>query len=116
MEDSTPRSPLPPPPPPPAREEPSDIAAIEVDASDSGAPEPVALDPRRAYEVLEIRTPLEEFDAYVRARVETLTRLGDASRAELTSEALELGRRALARVTGAPYIPLADRKTGETSR
>src|SRR5205814_3783696 len=78
----------------PEKEHPSDIAAVEDDDA-------AALDPRRAYEVLEIRTPLEEFEAYVRARIETLTRLGDTKKAEVTSSALELGRRALARVTGA---------------
>jgi hypothetical protein len=58
------------------------------------------LDPRRAFEVLEIRTPLEEFEAYVRARIDTLSRLGEPDKANLAAEALELGRRALARVTG----------------
>ena len=55
---------------------------------------------RRAYEVLEIRTPLEEFEGYVRARIDTLSRLGETEKAELAAKALEVGRRALARVTG----------------
>lgn len=82
---------------PAAKEHPSDIAAIEDDSDEPVSPE---LDPRRAYEVLEIRTPLEEFEGYVKARVDTLVRLGDSEKAELTAEAMELGRRALARVTG----------------
>jgi hypothetical protein len=84
------------------RESPSDIAAIIDEDDDAAHGE---LDPRRAFEVLEIRTPLEEFDAYVRARVDTLARLGDSKKAELTAAALDLGRRALARVTGAPLNP-----------
>ncbi len=58
------------------------------------------LDPRRAFEVLEIRTPLEEFESYVRARIDTLSRLGESGKADLAAQALELGRRALSRVTG----------------
>jgi len=81
------------------KEHPSDIAAIENDSDEPISPE-TELDPRRAYEVLEIRTPLEEFDAYVQARIDTLLKLGDNPRAELTSKALELGRRAIGRVTG----------------
>jgi hypothetical protein len=81
---------------PAAKDVPSDVAAI-VDDENSSEGE---LDPRRAYEVLEIRTPFEEFDAYVRARIDTLSRLGEADKAELAAQALELGRRALARVTG----------------
>ncbi|MEZ0230369.1 MAG: hypothetical protein ACAI25_17230, partial [Planctomycetota bacterium] len=81
-----------------AKEHPSDIAAVE-DEGDEPLPE-ASLDPRRAYEVLEIRTPLEEFESYVRARIDTLSRLGDSERAAVTAEALELGRRAIARVTG----------------
>lgn len=41
---------------------------------------------------LAIRTPIEEFEAYVRSRVETLARLGEAPRAEMLLAALELGR------------------------
>ncbi len=81
-----------------AKEHPSDIAAVE-DEGDEPLPD-AALDPRRAYEVLEIRTPLEEFESYVRARIDTLARLGDTERAGITAEALELGRKAIARVTG----------------
>lgn len=80
------------------KESPSDIAAVE-DEGDEPLPES-SLDPRRAYEVLEIRTPLEEFESYVRARIDTLARLGDSEKAGLTAEALELGRKAIARVTG----------------
>ena len=83
-------------PPHAGKEAPSDVAAL---LEDEGTGSDV--DPRRAYEVLEIRTPLEEFDAYVRARIDTLSRLGDAERAALTAEALELGRTALGQVTGA---------------
>jgi hypothetical protein len=82
-----------------AKDAPSDVAAIVDDLEEEhAAGEP--LDPRRAYEVLEIRTPLEEFESYVRARIDTLSRLGETEKAELATQALELGRRALARVTG----------------
>jgi hypothetical protein len=87
--------------PNPIKEAPSDIAAIAEDEDqDEEGTLATELDPRRAYEVLEIHTPLEEFEAYVGARIETLTRLGETAKAELTASALELGRRALARVTG----------------
>lgn len=79
---------------------PAPLAPIETAAgepNEDGAP---ALDPRRAYEVLEIRTPLEEFESYVRARIDTLSRLGETDKAELAAKALEVGRRALSRVTG----------------
>lgn len=56
----------------------------------------------RAHECLEIRTPLEEFETYVRARIDTLNRLGERERAEVTVAALELGKRRLARITGVP--------------
>jgi hypothetical protein len=84
--------------PRPRKEHPSDVAAIDEELLATEGD----LDPRRAYEMLEIRTPLEEFEAYVRARIETLGRLGDTEKSHLTAEALELGRKALARVTGAP--------------
>ncbi len=81
------------------RDHPSDVAAIADDSGETPALEH-DLDPRRAYEVLEIRTPLEEFEAYVKARIDTLMKLGDNAKAALTGEALELGRRSLGRVTG----------------
>jgi len=77
-----------------------------ADGDEEGAK---ALDPREAYEVLEIRTPLEEFDAYARARAATLSHLGDAEKADLAMRALELGRRALMRVTGS--APIQDPRT-----
>jgi hypothetical protein len=90
------------PPPRPPKEAPSDVAAIVDDDLEQLHQAEAAgeLDPRRAYEVLEIRTPLEEFEGYVRARIDTLSRLGEQDKAELAAEALDLGRRALARVTG----------------
>jgi hypothetical protein len=100
-----------PPAPKPAqssKEHPSDIAAIE-DEGDEPLPDSPDADARRAFEVLEIRTPLEEYESYVRARIDTLARLGDTERAGLTAEALEIGRKAIARVTGvaAPEKPQA---------
>lgn len=85
------------------------VLSDEEEAAVEGGGEGPELDPRRAYEVLEIRTPLEEFDAYARARIETLARLGEAERAEITAAALELGRRAIARVTGVPLPPFPGR-------
>jgi len=84
--------------PRPKKEHPSDVAAIDEELLATEGD----IDPRRAYEMLEIRTPLEEFEAYTRARIDTLGRLGDIEKSHLTAEALELGRKALARVTGAP--------------
>src|SRR5207249_4305946 len=96
---------------------PSDIAAIVEDDAHDAAHEgaEAALDPRRAYEILEIRTPLEEFEAYVRARIDTLSRLGDSGKAELAAEALELGRRALARVTGMTLPPAPEKVAPENA-
>lgn len=54
-----------------------------------------------AYECLEIHTPIQEFQTYANARLETLIRLGETERAEITSQALELGLGALRRVMGA---------------
>ncbi|MBI3725251.1 hypothetical protein HY251_15070 [bacterium] len=78
-----------------------DEGPLSFDAihDDDGALGP-DLDPRRAFEVLEIRTPLEEFESYVRARIDTLSRLGESEKANLAAAALDLGRLALARVTG----------------
>jgi hypothetical protein len=64
-----------------------------------GAPVPDS-PPGRAHDSLEIRTPVEEFETYVRARIDTLTRLGETKRVDLTLEALELGKRRLAQITG----------------
>lgn len=110
-------------PPPPRDELAPPEEASEPKTADPKANEPFALDEadedgesldaRRAFEVLEIRTPLEELEAYGRARIDTLARLGEADKAELTLRALELGRRAIARVTGASlpgaYGPGKDR-------
>lgn len=84
----------------------ADLMAVEDDdegslaaeySEDSPVPESP---PGRAHECLEIRTPVEEFDTYVRARIDTLTRLGEKDRVDLTIQALELGKRRLARITG----------------
>jgi hypothetical protein len=70
-------------------------------ASEYGEDAPVLeAAPGRAHECLEIRTPVEEFETYVRARIDTLTRLGEQDRVEITIQALELGKRKLARITG----------------
>lgn len=58
--------------------------------------------PGRAHDCLEIRTPVEEFETYVRARIETLTRLGERDQVDLMLRALDLGKRKLARISGAP--------------
>lgn len=85
----------------------ADLMAVEDDDEGSLAAEysedaPVPESPPgRAHECLEIRTPLEEFDTYVRARIDTLTRLGENERVDLTIQALELGKRRLSRITGA---------------
>lgn len=75
---------------------------IVVDASTSAEPrierEPSELE--QAYECLEIRTPAQEFEAYSRARLETLVRLGETDKAEVTAAALALGLRALRGVMG----------------
>jgi hypothetical protein len=92
-----------------AKDAPSDVAAIVDDLEEEHAAGE-QLDPRRAYEVLEIRTPLEEFESYVRARIDTLSRLGETDKAQLATQALELGRRALARVTGTATTPPASEK------
>jgi hypothetical protein len=77
------------------------IESVDIPApEDAGAS--ARSKPSKAHECLEIRTPLQEFETYVRARIETLTRLGEADRADLALRALELGRAKLARHTGAP--------------
>ncbi len=55
----------------------------------------------QAYDCLQIHTPVQEFETYTKARLETLVRLGEAKRAEVTAQALELGLSALGRVMGA---------------
>lgn len=69
------------------------------ESSDSASSDPL---PGRAHDCLEIRTPVEEFETYVRARIETLTRLGERDQVDLMLRALELGKRKLARISGAP--------------
>ena len=56
---------------------------------------------KEAYDCHEIRTPVEEFEAYNRARLDALVRLGAAERAEITAAALELGTDVLRRTMGA---------------
>ena len=56
---------------------------------------------RGAYEYLEIRTPIAEFESYSRARTEALVRLGDSKEAEVAALAMNLGTEALRRVMGA---------------
>ncbi len=53
-----------------------------------------------AYSSLEIRTPPEELDAFARGRVEALARLGQAERAAIAGEALQMAQAALRRVMG----------------
>ena len=55
---------------------------------------------QQAYECLEIRTPVQEFESYVRARLEAMIRLGRESEAQATSASLELGLDALRRAMG----------------
>jgi len=75
---------------------------VVVDASTSAEPrpEPEPSELEQAYECLEIRTPAQEFEAYSRARLETLIRLGDKDKAEVTAAALKLGLQALRGVMG----------------
>lgn len=53
-----------------------------------------------AYSSLEIRTPPEELEAFARGRVEALARLGQAERAAIAGEALQMAQAALRRVMG----------------
>ena len=69
--------------------------------SPGGLPSADAGELQEAYECLQIRTPIQEFEAYARARCETLVRLGDKERAELAAAALRLGQNALRGVMGA---------------
>ena len=85
--------------PDPAPETPA--AAGGGSAHDEAAPNAELSELQLAYECLEIRTPIQEFQTYANARLETLVRLGEADRAEVTSQALELGMAALRQVMGA---------------
>jgi len=82
------------------------LAAPKPAAPKPAAPKPAASKPAvaaamgRAHECLEIRTPVEEFETYVRARIDTLTRLGESDKVALTVAALELGKRRLAKLAG----------------
>ncbi len=42
--------------------------------------------------ILELRPPLEEFEAYARQRIEACSRLGEEDKAKLYMDALDLGR------------------------
>jgi len=74
--------------------------------SDQPAPPPEAAaspagrQPTSPFDCLDISTPLEELEAFARARIEALVRTGDAEGAERAGAALELGRRALRDVLG----------------
>ena len=56
---------------------------------------------QQAFECLQIKTPIEEFQTYAGSRLEAMVRLGEPERAEVTSRALELGVKALRQVMGA---------------
>jgi len=66
--------------------------------SESGSSEQSKL--AEAYEYLDIRTPLAEFESYTRARLEAQVRVGETEEAEVTAAALKLGLDALRRVMG----------------
>lgn len=66
--------------------------------SESGSSEQSRL--AEAYEYLDIRTPLAEFESYTRARLEAQVRVGETEEAEVTAAALKLGLDALRRVMG----------------
>lgn len=83
---------------------PSDEAASlqdDPDPSDEFLTRPRETPLRGAYEYLEIRTPIAEFESYARARTEALVRLGDSKDAEIAALAMNLGTEALRRVMGA---------------
>lgn len=67
---------------------------------DDGDDEDGGRELEQAYECLEIRTPIEEFETYARARVDTLVRLNQAERADRAQRALELGVETLRQVMG----------------
>jgi hypothetical protein len=71
------------------------------DPSDEISTRPRETPLRGAYEYLEIRTPIAEFESYARARTEALVRLGDSKDAEIAALAMNLGTEALKRVMGA---------------
>lgn len=73
----------------------------ESDASDEAPVRPRETPLRGAYEYLQIRTPIAEFESYARARTEALVRLGDSKDAEIAALAMNLGTEALKRVMGA---------------
>lgn len=75
----------------------SDAAAsspAEGPPEDASAPQ---LEPS-PFDCLELSTPPEEFEAFVRARLAALASAGDAARVERTRAALEVGLRALREV------------------
>ncbi|MBL4845779.1 MAG: hypothetical protein JKY65_09650 [Planctomycetes bacterium] len=78
-------------------DEPIDDGSDEVAALEFSRDTPL----RGAYEYLEIRTPIAEFESYARARTEALVRLGDSREAEIAALAMSLGTSALRRVMGA---------------
>lgn len=69
-------------------------------AGQAASEESKAAAPGRAHECLEIRTPIEEFETYVRARVDTLNKLGEHEQVDIVVRALELGKHKLAYLTG----------------
>lgn len=73
-------------------------------ASPAAEPAAAPSELRGAYECLELRTPLAELEAFARARVDALVRVGDAERAERTQGALRLGLRALREVMGGKEV------------
>lgn len=75
--------------------------AAEDDPSGEVSTRPRETPLRGAYEYLEIRTPIAEFESYARARTEALVRLGDSKDAEIAALAMNLGTEALKRVMGA---------------
>lgn len=76
-------------------------AEADPDPSDEFSTRPRETPLRGAYEYLEIRTPIAEFESYARARTEALVRLGDSKDAEIAALAMNLGTEALKRVMGA---------------
>jgi len=80
---------------------PDESAGSDPDPSDEVATRPRETPLRGAYEYLEIRTPIAEFESYARARTEALVRLGDSQDAEIAALAMNLGTEALKRVMGA---------------
>ncbi len=89
------------------------VASLPLVAPDVPLPEPELPDREpdaeaegegslsRAWTRLEIRTPLDELDAFAAGRIEALARLGQADRAALARDAAELARAALRQAMGA---------------